>query len=208
MCFGIGGGSSGDGGAAAASRAAEEARQSRINSGMNEISNAFSGFDDNFYNQRAKAYTDYANPQLEDQYAEAKKALVYALSRSGNLGSSVAADRNADLLKSYNANKQAIEQKGLSYANQLKSDVNSNRSNLVNELNNTANPSAVAQSAASQAGLLSSAPAFDALGQLFTNATAGLANYASNASNNYSGLSPLLFNSSGSNNSGSTIVRT
>jgi hypothetical protein len=175
---------------------------------MNEISNAFSGFDDNFYNQRAKAYTDYANPQLEDQYAEAKKALVYALSRSGNLGSSVAADRNADLLKSYNANKQAIEQKGLSYANQLKSDVNSNRSNLVNELNNTANPSAAAQSAASQASLLSASPAFDALGQLFTNATAGLANSASNASNNYSGLSPLLFNSSGSNNSGSTIVRT
>src|SRR3546814_9115062 len=96
MCDALfGGGGNSD--AAEAARRDEEARQARIRAGMGQIDQTFSQFNDDYFDTRSKAYLDYATPQLEDQFAKATEQLIFALSRGGNLNSSVAGERLADL---------------------------------------------------------------------------------------------------------------
>jgi hypothetical protein len=104
MCF-AGGGDSG----ASAARADQQAQQARSLAARGDVDKTFSQFDDNFYNQRAQAYRDYQTPQLNDQYADAQKQLVYALSRKGNLNSSVAGEQFGGLGKQYATNSDMVE---------------------------------------------------------------------------------------------------
>lgn len=171
MC--IGGGGGGDGGAGEA-RAREEARQASIRTGMGNIDSAFAGFNDDFFNARGKAYTDYAMPQLDEQWGKAQEDLTYGLSRSGLLNSSAAAEKMADAKRDYDRQRQAIESTGLDYANQARGDVERNRSDLVAQLNATADPTSAAQAAANRAGMLSASPGFQPLGQLFQNLSENL----------------------------------
>lgn len=127
------------------------------------------GFDDSFYNARAKSYTDYATPQLDQQYADAVKQLTFALSRNNRLDSSVAGEQRSKLLRDYNTQKTAVADRGIQYGNQARQSVESSRADLVNLNNNTANPNQVAIEAQNRLAGLQAAPAFDPLGPLFAN---------------------------------------
>ena len=72
MCFGGGGG---DGGAAQA-RADENARQARIKTGVGNINQKFDKFDDGFFKGRGQAYTNFATPQVNDQYKQVSDQLA------------------------------------------------------------------------------------------------------------------------------------
>lgn len=163
MCMG---GGVPDNGAAAA-RAAEEARQASIRSGMANVDTTFAQFDDPFYQGRSKAYTDYYIPQVKDQYDEARKGLVYDLTRQGIMNSSAGADKLAKLDSEYNKQNSYYTDAGQSYANQVRGDVENNRSQLYSQVQASADPSAAAASAAARAQSLTAAPAFSPLGQLF-----------------------------------------
>lgn len=164
----------GDGGAAAAARAREEARQAAIRDGMSRIDSAFTQFNDDFYNARNKAYVDYAMPQLDDQWTKAQQELTYALSRNGLLNSSAGAEKMADARRDYDRQKQGIGATGINYANQARGDVERNRSDLVAQLNATADPTSAAQAAANRASSLSATPGFQPLGLLFQNVAANI----------------------------------
>jgi hypothetical protein len=170
MCF-MGGG--GDNGAAEA-RAREDARQASIRAGMGRIDEIFGKFNDEFYNSRRDAYTGYATPQLDDQWKKAQDDLTYALSRSGLLNSSVAAEKLGDARKQYDRQKQAIESTGMDYANQARGDVERNRSDVVAQLNGTADPDAAAAAALNRSNYLNATPAFQPLGLLFQNVAANI----------------------------------
>ncbi|CAB4135530.1 hypothetical protein UFOVP291_35 [uncultured Caudovirales phage] len=174
MCTGGGGG---DGGAAQA-RADEAARQARIKEGSANIDKNFGGFNEAFYNQRAKAYTDYANPQLADQYAQTQRNLTYNLARQGLTASSEAARNAGELQRQYNDNRAQIAAQGLDAANQARGQVEQNRSELLAQLNATSDPAAAAASAVNRAGILSQQSSFSPLGQLFANTTGLLGNAA------------------------------
>ena len=73
MCMPTGGGGGSGSDAAAQQQQQEQARQARIKAGNASIDKTFGQFDDNFYAGRSKAYTDWAQPQLEDQYANQRK---------------------------------------------------------------------------------------------------------------------------------------
>src|SRR3546814_20442278 len=88
---------------------------------MGQIDQTFSQFNDDYFDTRSKAYLDYATPQLEDQFAKAKEQLIFALSRGGNLNSSVAGERLADLTKQYDRNRTALADRGLALANDARS---------------------------------------------------------------------------------------
>ncbi|RDF69772.1 hypothetical protein, partial [Acinetobacter baumannii] len=68
-----------------------------IAQGKAAIDEQFKGFDDNFYDARAKDYENYAVPKLEKEFGNTKRNLTYSLARSGLLGGSVDAEKNAKL---------------------------------------------------------------------------------------------------------------
>lgn len=140
------------------------------------------GFDDSVFQKRAQAYTDFAMPQLNDQYADQSKALTYALARGGNLGSSLSNNKTAELDKDFALQKQAVYDTGQDYVNQGKADLATQKANAVSLLQASADPDAamsVAQTASQQ---LSAMPAFTPLNSVVKNVASGLGTYLNNQS--------------------------
>lgn len=173
MC--LGGGSSSLNDEYEQQRAEEAARQARIKSGMENINNAFAGYDDAFYNERAADYMNYAKPEIEDQYVDAMKDLTRALARSGNLNSSLAAQRRADLLEKRNKAEVDAARRGQGYANDTRAALANVKSNLIQQNNALADPTLIAAMAANQSQAASALPDYSPIGQLFAGATQGLA---------------------------------
>jgi hypothetical protein len=190
MCFGGGGG---DGGAAQA-RADEQARQGRITEGIGNIDSTFSKFDNNFFDKRSKAYSDYATPQLNQQYHNTSNQLAYGLARSGQTNSSEAA-RQSGVLQGENATaRQQVADAATGEAQKARQTVEDNRNNLINQLNATSNPALAATGALREAAVLANQPGFSPIGNLFQNTSATLA--AADRGGYYGGpgINPLGFN--------------
>lgn len=183
MCFGDGGA----GKQAEQQRADEQARQARITSGMSAIDGAFSGFNDAFYKKRANDYSAFAMPQLERQAASAHDNLIYALSRSGNLDSSAAIKRNAELNDEANQQRIGIANAGLDQANQLRGQVENSRGNVVAQLNATGDSSASTAAALRQVQAFNQPTGYSPLGNLFAGFAQTLSGIGSNAGNGYGG---------------------
>lgn len=167
-------------------KAAYAAQQQRIEAalsgnGLYTDTEQTGGFGPEFYQQRAEAYLDFANPQLEDQYEDAGEALTYQLARQGTLASSLAADRRADLGQDYQQAQQDIANTAQGYASQAKAAVAQERSSLVNALMASANPSAISATASGTLDALRSQPKHQMLGQAFEGVTAGLGSYLQGA---------------------------
>lgn len=185
----------GDGGASQAAqreaelaRMEEQKRQARIDAGMSGIDSAFSSFNDDFFNNRAAAYGNFAMPQLQDQFGDARENLTYALARQGILDSSSSADRFTDLDKTYDFAIQDINNQGIDYANQARSSVEDARSGVVNQLFATEDPDAALTAAANQSAALTAKPAFNNIANYFQNITAGLASAFGGPQTGYGGL--------------------
>jgi hypothetical protein len=180
MCFGGGG----DGGAAQA-RADEEARQRRLKEGTARIDTEFSKFDDNFYKGRKQAYTNFAMPQVNDQYRQSGNQLAYSLARSG-LGQSSESARQGAVLQRDNAMaRQQIADAATGEAQKARQSVEDSRYNLVNQLQATSDPQMAASNAMRQANSLAMQTGFSPLANLFQNTTGVLA--AANQAGAYSG---------------------
>lgn len=196
---------SGDGGAKALAaqqqkqadeaRADQTAKAASLKQGMGNIDNAFSGFNDDYFNNLAKQYTDYAQPQLDDQYNEQKKNLTYALARGSNLNSSVAGDQQALLDRQYAQNETGLQSTGMGYASQARKDVQANKNDVVSQLNASYDANAANTSALSAAKALAAPVQFSPLGQLFTNISAVAAQnkIASDATPSYGNYGTRLY---------------
>ena len=80
---------------------AEAARQKAITQGMGAIDSSFAGFNDDFYNKQAQAYSDYYTPQVNKQYQTAGQNTLFGLTRSGLNDSSAGAKAYGDLDSTY-----------------------------------------------------------------------------------------------------------
>lgn len=171
-------GSSG-GNEAAIARQQEQERQATIRSGTAEIDRIFGDqFTDDFYKKRTDAYVDYAKPQLDDQFGDAKKQLTYALARAGTLNSTMRADKEADLQKEYDNNNRSISDKAVAYSNDARTNVEASRADLIKMLNASGDATGAANSAISRASTLSAPDAYSPLGPMFSNFSAALAQQA------------------------------
>lgn len=177
---------------AARIRQQEEERQARIDTGMSGISDAFSGFNDQFFDGRRQSYVDFAAPQLQQQFDDARKQLIFALNRGGKLDSSTAADKFGRLDEQYAKGTQDIQNKGLDFANSARSSVEDARASLVNQLFATEDADVAVSSALNRAKALSSNPGFSDIGNYFQNLTAGLASTLGGANTGYKGVIPSL----------------
>lgn len=169
-------------------RADEVARQARIKSGMSSIDQVFGRFDDGFFQKRADDYRTYAMPEVDRQQDQQRKQLIYALSRTGNLDSSAAIDKNGELVAEGNKQRVGVNNEGLNLANKLRGDVEGTRGNVVAELNATGNDSAASAAALRETARLNQPAGFSPLGNLFLNFADTVARIGSRAGNGYSGF--------------------
>ena len=140
------------------------------------------GFGDDFFNKRATAYQDFALPQVQQQYGDQQKALTFALARGGNLRSSLANDKNAELDKDFTLQKQAVYDTGRDYANQGRADMAQQKASAVSMLQASADPDAAYNVAQTSANQLSAMPAFTPLTGVVKNVASGLGTYLNNQS--------------------------
>lgn len=196
MCF-----STGAGKQARQARADEEARKARIAAGMANIDQTFGKFTPEFYDSRRANYIGYAMPQLERQLTQNRDELVYALSRTGNLDSSAAIRKNADLNYEGDVARIGVENEGQNKANALRSQVENARSNVVSQLNATGDNQAAADAAVRSAVNLETPVGYSPLGNLFASFAQSVANIGSNAANGFRG-----FAGGGSGGGGGAII--
>jgi hypothetical protein len=146
----------------------EARRQAAVKAGTAAINSEFASFNDNFFNGRQQAYLDYALPQVDDQFKEARDQLIFALSRSGLTNSSAGAEQLGGLDKQLGDRRRAAVDTARQVANQARQDVAGQKADLLSTLSATFDPASAASGARSRAQFLSSAPTFEPLSELFT----------------------------------------
>jgi hypothetical protein len=139
---------------AAQQRADELARQNRINQSIAGINKTFSQFDNDWFGAKKNDYLNYYAPQIDQQYGSAKQDTLFQLARQGLIDSSAGAKVYSDLARDYGNQQQSIQSGANSYEQQARSQVETQRNNLINQATATANPQASASAANNAVGSL------------------------------------------------------
>lgn len=157
---------------AKAAREAEAARQAKIREGTSQINTLFDGqFNDAFFDGRRDSFTNYALPQLNDQYGDALKQLTFALDRRGALDSSSRVNMQSRLERQRALQEQDIKSKALDYAGGARSDIEGSRAELIAALNATGDVESAVNGATARAKALSAVPAYSPLAAMFSDFT-------------------------------------
>jgi len=170
----------------------EQKRQQAITEGTAAIDKAYSGFTPGFYQQRVKAYEDFALPQLSQQYQANRNQIGFGLANRGLQASGTASKQWTDLGKAMGQAKQNIVDQGIAQSQQLQQQVEGQRNTLLSQLYQSADPASANAAATNTAANFAAPSAFPALGNMFS----GLANtyYLSQLMNTYrpGGSSPQI----------------
>lgn len=156
----------------------EAERQARIQQGRSAIDSAFSQYNDDFYQDYQNQYLDYYTPQIEDQYSDAMRRLTLQLAQTGNLTGSVGAQQKADLQKYYDTQNQSITNRALEATNQLRSNIDSKKSDLYMNNRSAADPGSATSAATSAVSALQPAPPSSPLSNVFGDFFSNLGNVA------------------------------
>jgi gas vesicle protein len=186
-------------------RQAEIRRQENIALGQQEISNAFGQFDDNFFNQRAQSFTDFAMPQLDRQHQDQMRQLTAALARSGNLNSSLRGNLMGQLQREYDTGKLSLADQARGFADQARTGVSAAQARLMESNAQLADPGTIRNSAMAEAQGLMANPQFQNLGQMLSNLSANVGPVGSRPNNQgFTGV-VQLFNRGGGSASGRLV---
>lgn len=147
--------------------AREAQRQADIAAGRSRIDEAFTQFDDPYYQGIQTAYLDNYNPQIEGQYNDAMRKLKLSLARTGNLNAGAGARKIGDLTEAYQTQRGAIAGQALDAMNKQRSAIEGARTELYSQNNQAADPAAAAASAAARVGSLAAPQGYSPLGDLF-----------------------------------------
>lgn len=169
MCFG--GGSSSSAAEARASRLAAEQeqaeREARIREGQVKIDEAFSQFDDGYYDDYSQSLIDYARPQLDRQYTEAQGKLIAALAGRGMLESTVGANQTSKLSGAFADELAKVQNDATNSGLQLRQNVENQKGDLYALNTASADPSGIsAQAIGTATSLAAPSPATD-IGRVF-----------------------------------------
>jgi hypothetical protein len=146
----------------------EEQRQKRIQQGTNEINQIFGRYDQGFFDQRAKAYQDYAMPQLAQQYGQTRDQIAFNLANRGLSKSSAANKQWSDLFRNMQSAKQGIVDTGRGQAMDLRRQLDTAKGTLLNQLYQSADPAQAAQQAVSTAASFSAPSSFAPIANQFS----------------------------------------
>ncbi len=148
--------------------ARREAREQAIRGGQDAVTNTFASvFTPNYYDQVRTGYTDWATPDLESDYEDAGKQLLMSLARSGNLGSSLRGEKEADAEAMYETGKDEIAMKADRTVSDLKSRVASRQSDLFSQAASVADPGRMTSMAKTATDELSGPVSYEGIGDPF-----------------------------------------
>jgi hypothetical protein len=165
----------------------EYKRQSDIKLGNTKINKDYTQFNPAYYGKYQKAYTDFYNPQIDDQYAQARGKLTAALAGRGNLESTAGINQLGQLQKQNDIAKTTVANQGQDAVNTLKSNVEKSKSDLVSLNASAADPSAIDNRASGEATALAAPPAFSPIGQVFSSFLAPLLSAGFSGGGGYGG---------------------
>ena len=186
-------------------RAAEQARQNNILQGQQEISSVFGQFNDDFFNARAKSFTDYALPQLDTQYQDVMRNLTGSLARSGNLNSSLRGETFARAQREYDTQKLSLADRGMQYANDARSNIERARSELFSTNASLADPGTIRTLAEQRAQSAAPSQSFSPLGLLLTDLAGTVGSTSSKPAASKAAQGVGLFSNSLSEGSGRVV---
>jgi hypothetical protein len=136
------------------------------------------GFNQAFYDKRKEAYLNNYMPQLGDQFKQARETMAYALARSGMTRSSVAADEYAKLEKTRKIEEGTLGTQAEADNTTLRGQVEDARTNLINDLNASADPGGAANLALSRTQQIAGTPvSYSPLGDIFAGVASGIGNF-------------------------------
>lgn len=180
----------------------EQTRQDTVKASNAGIDSAFAQFDDPYYANFENSYKDFYNPQIDNQFKDAQGTLEAGLARNGTDRSSILATQFGRLYGQYADEKAQIGDQAASAANDLRSKVANEKSNLYALNSSSADPAQANTQALAAATSLVAPPTYTPLGNVFAGALAPYAQFA----NSYSNNAGTGYSSPYSKNSGSGSV--
>lgn len=167
-----------------AAREEEEARKARIRAGTAKIDKTFGQFDDGFFDGYRDNYLGFYEPEVDRQFGDAQKQLTYGLARAGTINSSMAGEKQADLMTALGLQKAGVLSQANDATSKLRGNINTEKSSLVSLLNATGDSDRAANEALARSQQLYQAqPSYNMLGDLFGGVASGVGNYYSGVQN-------------------------
>jgi hypothetical protein len=147
---------------------AEAKRQQKITQGTQSINKAFSGYTPQFYQNREKAYMDYAMPQFAQQYNTTKGQIGFGIANKGLEGGSAAKKQWSDLARTTAVGQQSLADSARGQAQQLQTDVAGAKNNLLNMLYQSADPASAGAQATATASSFQAPSTFAPIANQFS----------------------------------------
>lgn len=179
-------------------------RQANLVSNTDAINN---GFDTQFgdgsvYNQYAKDLMGYWQPDIDQQYSDASRQLNYTFADAQPGGGSAPAEAFGRLKQAYDKANLTATDNAQTQANQLKTNVEGQRSALLAGVSGDTAPGATVANVTNTIGSIPLAPTYSPIGDIFSNLTGQYAVAAQAARNGQPGFGVLTPFGSSSDTSG------
>lgn len=155
--------------AGAEARQLEAERQATITSGVKDVNKIFSGFTDDFYNQRARDYINFALPKLGMETRDTERAMKFSLANRSLSNSSAARQQKSSLARAVADAAGSIGTQAESESQRLRSDVEQQRSNVIAQLQASADPAVAGQQAINSAAQFTAPSTFAPVGGFLNN---------------------------------------
>jgi hypothetical protein len=188
-------------------RAEEAARRYRITEGNQKIDSAFAQYDPAYYSAFEETYKNNFNPQVDQQYSEARDKLIAALAGRGTLGGTVGTNALAKAAKTRDDSRIQVGSEAKTAATDLKGRVENQKSNLYALNQSAADPEGILTRATGAATALAAPPQFSQLGQLFSTALAPYATYRESLANSAGPAYRYPGQSAGASRGSGSVVR-
>ena len=146
----------------------QQQQQAWTNQANQQIQNAFAGYTPQFYKGVGTAYTNWALPQVGQQYRTTRNQLLDKFAGQGILNSSASQQAQNALGASLNSAEQQVGNQALTQEQQLQQQVGNAEQSLFGQAESTANPGQLGEEALQQASNFGAPSTFAPLGQLFT----------------------------------------
>lgn len=147
--------------------AEQQQQQQQVQQAIGQINQAFGGFGPSFYGKASQDYINFAEPQVQQQYASTEQTLQDKLANQGLLNSSAALQEQGDLSKALAGAQEGVQNTATSTAQTLQQQIANEQANLVSQANVANDPLSIAQQAIGQAASVQAPSTFQPLGNLF-----------------------------------------
>jgi hypothetical protein len=160
-----------------------EAQQAKhdaaVSQGKQSIDQAFQQFTPDYFSGYTKSYMDAYNPQLTNQYNQAKQKMIATLAGNDQLEGSTGAYSLGNLDKTYGTAQADIANRAQDATNSFRSTVNNSKNQLYGLNAAAADPLTMATQAQSTAGALVSPQSYPTMANVFGDALGSVATGAS-----------------------------